>query len=973
MSTGYNIPWFLLNFGPSCANGFLYTYIADSDQVNKPTYSDYALTTARANPIRLDGNGIAPETFFESGGYYFVVRDVAGNEMYSRDNVFPGSGGGVAVDDHMVSLDAADVAGYLLAKFISTPSVTAQEVPGSSPRAMGGYVNESWLLKWLNQNDFGKVQSDWSVTDETSYAFILNKPDIFQVSVDGTDPGGYLSSKVGSADASIILTVADGKLNFAVDYSKIPNEPGGKVKIDSVDSTADYLSAKLVADTDPKGKQTIVFTKHGSDSTNKTYGAMVDVNNVYDEIVDKMNPPAYDLFGAYPDEVGVCQLTGIGAALRSKSLKNSAGNAIAWTAGIGQNGAIYGRSCVPGYAYLKNATGTQVHKRIWCAFGSLGQIESSFDRYQSVTHDTSLETVDAGNHYFQYNSGLSCAAYIKNGTSHYWFVGGFVDNKIYALEDIAANYNDDGTFKSTAWSWIDCAGLPTDTAHICSVESGGFLFTGYHLGGINYKDSIAAASSRAINNLPRINADYVTTITANGYSYSYPIQLPTGLYYGGVTGSASDSSGALGATYTQSGQTNVTVNVIFDTLLADGDVVTVTIHSYLYDQNYSGAGFSGVGSDHYGTYSAIDRDTGRIYSNISEVTGAFDPTAWTSTLIYVRNSDANAYSATKVDRLGSTYGSQLPADPYTWWSSIQSAYGLWVATVGLKQGTSDPIYAYSDDGVHWTKYTNGVGVGTSGVLAIWDSQSDGMNWYVTSMYDATPLISQLLVNSIPAHKRLVCERGLGVSGDAFLVDLPNAAILSTDENGKIMPGTGGTIGARTNLDDLKNVNTANKTDGQLLYWDLASDKWMPKTVINDHLVLATTQDTTPGVLGTKLAAGTNIGFTVTTDSHGDKLWISARSNMLLNPTYVQTDYTVVDTDTLVTYNGTATSVTITLPPAGQTYNGRGIYISSTASNATVTLSGTMAGDSGYFTGIGQRQIRCMKMPDSSWAWIVRAN
>lgn len=221
MSTGYNIPWFLLNFGPSCANGFLYTYVADSDQVNKPTYSDYSLTTARANPIRLDGNGIAPETFFESGGYYFIVRDVAGNEMYSRDNVFPGSGGGVSVDDHMVSLDAADVAGYLLAKFISTPSVTAQEVPGSSPRAMGGYVNESWLLKWLNQNNFGKVQSDWSVIDETSYAFILNKPDIFQVSVDGTDAGGHLSSKVGSADESIILAVANGKLDFAVDYTKI--------------------------------------------------------------------------------------------------------------------------------------------------------------------------------------------------------------------------------------------------------------------------------------------------------------------------------------------------------------------------------------------------------------------------------------------------------------------------------------------------------------------------------------------------------------------------------------------------------------------------------------------------------------------------------------------------------------------------------------------------------------------------------
>lgn len=145
------------------------------------------------------------------------------------------------------------------------------------------------------------------------------------------------------------------------------------------------------------------------------------------------------------------------------------------------------------------------------------------------------------------------------------------------------------------------------------------------------------------------------------------------------------------------------------------------------------------------------------------------------------------------------------------------------------------------------------------------------------------------------------------------------------------------------------------------------------TFSDDHLVFATAQDTNPGPLGLKLGAGANIGFNVTSDSRGDKLWISARANMLLNPTYVQANYTIVDTDTEVVYNGTASSVTITLPPAGSTHNGRGIYISSTASNATVTMSGTMAGDSAYFTGIGQRQIRCLKMPDNSWAWIVRAN
>lgn len=647
-----------------------------------------------------------------------------------------------------------------------------------------------------------------------------------------------------------------------LDTKYVPLVDQGKVKVDIGDNTAGYLADKLIADTDPHGKETIVFTKHGS---NKTYGAMVDVNNVYDEIIDKMNPPSYDLFGAYPDEVGVCQLTGIGAALRAKNLKDSNGAALSWTHGVGQNGANYGRSCVPGYAYVKNATGTKVRKRVWCAFGSTGEIYNSFDRYQSTTHDNSLVTADstysripAG------NSGLSCAAYIKDGTDYYWFVGGFIDNYIYLLHDVADSYNDDGTFKSTAWIWTACPTLPANIAHICSVKTGGFLYTGYQLGGagsLYYKASIAGAGTLAISNQQRLNADIVKTVTGDGSNREFDLPCLAHQSYNSPSAIAKDSNGnTLEVNQVMYIQNTNSFAVYLRYAPANGLSVTITVSSYQYNASYTGAGFSGVGSDHYGTYNVIDRDTGRIYTNTTEaLSGTFTPTSFTLLPLYVRDSETSNYPTTTSDRLGTRFGSILPNDPYTWWSGIQSAYGLWVATIALKQYTDDPIYAYSDDGIHWTKYTDGIGTGTSSTIAIWDSQSDGMNWYVTNMYSASPLIFELLVNSIPSHKRLVCGKGLGVSGDAFLVDLPNAGVLGTDVNGKLIISSGSSIASQINLDDLANVLTTGKTDGQVLTWINSAGKWearnsgggggssisvvdtYPKASIQSPIVLSPTQ------------------------------------------------------------------------------------------------------------------------------------
>lgn len=142
------------------------------------------------------------------------------------------------------------------------------------------------------------------------------------------------------------------------------------------------------------------------------------------------------------------------------------------------------------------------------------------------------------------------------------------------------------------------------------------------------------------------------------------------------------------------------------------------------------------------------------------------------------------------------------------------------------------------------------------------------------------------------------------------------------------------------------------------------------TFTDSQQVLVSSLDTTAGYLSTKLAAGTNIGFNVTSDSHGQKLWISARSNMLLNPTYVTANYTVVDTDMCVA-SQTNSDVTVTLPTPGSTYNGRGLYVYGCGTGAVIvnTVSGGIRGYTPTISGYGKLMFRCLKSSDNNYYWM----
>lgn len=86
MSVLLNYPKFhaLNDSGTPLVGGLLYTYVAGSS-TNKATYSDYNLATANTNPVVLDRRGEA--TVYGSGFYKFVLKDSAGNTIWTEDNL----------------------------------------------------------------------------------------------------------------------------------------------------------------------------------------------------------------------------------------------------------------------------------------------------------------------------------------------------------------------------------------------------------------------------------------------------------------------------------------------------------------------------------------------------------------------------------------------------------------------------------------------------------------------------------------------------------------------------------------------------------------------------------------------------------------------------------------------------------------------------------------------------------------------
>lgn len=73
------------NNGVALNGGLLYVYLAGTTTL-VDTYSDIGLAVANPNPVVLDSRGEAV-VYLEERTYKFVLKDSAGNTIYTRDNV----------------------------------------------------------------------------------------------------------------------------------------------------------------------------------------------------------------------------------------------------------------------------------------------------------------------------------------------------------------------------------------------------------------------------------------------------------------------------------------------------------------------------------------------------------------------------------------------------------------------------------------------------------------------------------------------------------------------------------------------------------------------------------------------------------------------------------------------------------------------------------------------------------------------
>jgi len=74
---------------------------------------------------------------------------------------------------------------------------------------------------------------------------------------------------------------------------------------------------------------------------------------------------------------------------------------------------------------------------------------------------------------------------------------------------------------------------------------------------------------------------------------------------------------------------------------------------------------------------------------------------------------------------------------------------------------------------------------------LWDITTDGANWYgtVLTVSVGQPVIYQLFLGSIPAHRQLVAEKGIVIYGETVLANLPNQQQLGTDGWGTVIGRT----------------------------------------------------------------------------------------------------------------------------------------------------------------------------------------
>lgn len=242
------VPFYYQHFhdlaGHLAAGGSMYVYAAGSP-VPKAIYSDHQLSTPRANPMALDGNGVAPQWFVGTGLVDIKVYDANNALIFTALNVEAASTSGgtqyptptgpgylyfdgtnyswtAVASDHKAAITAVATPDYLQNLLIGSASVTVTPVGN-------------------------QLQLSSPVVDD------------HKVAVDATDIPGYLTAKFTQGSGISIATIDFGTGRFLqvtdLGYVK-PTEAGARgylntFFIDSPSVTWSKSDAGLTASVSP--------------------------------------------------------------------------------------------------------------------------------------------------------------------------------------------------------------------------------------------------------------------------------------------------------------------------------------------------------------------------------------------------------------------------------------------------------------------------------------------------------------------------------------------------------------------------------------------------------------------------------------------------------------------------------------------------------------------------------------------------
>lgn len=280
MATGFNPPLFFQKAtdaqGRPAPGAKLYHYVTQTS-ILKDIYADIELTIPLPQPLVAETDGSFQQYFMESGYYKFVLLDANNDQLLPPQDHVRGAGVEVDIpapgntgylhydvstntyswingsaDDHKVGASATDTTpGYLNEKTQNTPTVVlevvdqklqaryvgdkkTQAADGTDPAYLEDLLEDTGTVTWERAGNKMRAATAGPAIDSMKVKF------------DSLDAvAGFLSTKL-AAGTGVTFTITEDGVNGKVIHINAPAAGSGKTKVSADDATLKYLVDKIL-------------------------------------------------------------------------------------------------------------------------------------------------------------------------------------------------------------------------------------------------------------------------------------------------------------------------------------------------------------------------------------------------------------------------------------------------------------------------------------------------------------------------------------------------------------------------------------------------------------------------------------------------------------------------------------------------------------------------------------------------------